>query len=43
MNQVLVVSVGTGRTAWQALNAALIQFPWMEIEVMVYADVQSHH
>jgi [pyruvate, water dikinase]-phosphate phosphotransferase / [pyruvate, water dikinase] kinase len=43
MYQVLVVSDGTGRTARQALNAALTQFPGMEIEVMVYADVQSPH
>lgn len=41
MYQVLVVSDGTGRTARQALNAALTQFPGMEIDVIVHADVRS--
>lgn len=41
MYQVLVVSDGTGRTARQALNAALTQFPGIEIDVIVHADVKS--
>lgn len=43
MYQVFVVSDGTGRTARQALNAALTQFPGIEIDVMVYADIRSPH
>jgi [pyruvate, water dikinase]-phosphate phosphotransferase / [pyruvate, water dikinase] kinase len=39
--QVIVVSDGTGRTAQQALNAALTQFPGTEIEVIVHADVNA--
>ena len=39
MYQVIVVSDGTGRTAQQALNAALTQFPGTEIEVIVHAEV----
>jgi regulator of PEP synthase PpsR (kinase-PPPase family) len=39
--QVLVVSDGTGRTARQALNAALTQFPGIEIDVVVHSDVRS--
>jgi regulator of PEP synthase PpsR (kinase-PPPase family) len=39
--QVLVVSDGTGRTARQALNAALTQFPGIEIDVIVHSDVRS--
>jgi hypothetical protein len=39
--QVLVVSDGTGRTAHQALNAALTQFPGIDIDVKVYAEVRS--
>lgn len=41
MYQVLVVSDGTGRTAHQALNAALTQFPGTEIEVIVHSEVRS--
>jgi hypothetical protein len=41
MNQVLVVSDGTGRTARQALNAALTQFPGIDIDVIVHADIQN--
>jgi hypothetical protein len=41
MYHILVVSDGTGRTARQALNAALTQFPGTEIEVAVHADVRS--
>lgn len=43
MYQVLVVSDGTGRTARQALNAALTQFPGMDIDVIVHSDVRSQH
>jgi len=39
--QVLVVSDGTGRTAHQALNAALTQFPGIEIEVIVHSEVRT--
>jgi [pyruvate, water dikinase]-phosphate phosphotransferase / [pyruvate, water dikinase] kinase len=41
MFQVFVVSDGTGRTARQALSAALTQFPGTEIEVVVFPDVRS--
>lgn len=41
MYQVLVVSDGTGRTARQALNAALTQFPGLDIDVIVHSDVRS--
>jgi len=39
--QVFVVSDGTGRTARQALNAALTQFPGIEIDVIVHSDVNT--
>jgi regulator of PEP synthase PpsR (kinase-PPPase family) len=39
--QVIVVSDGTGRTAQQALNAALTQFPGTDIEIIVHSDVSS--
>ncbi len=41
MYQVIVVSDGTGRTAQQALNAALTQFPGTDIDVVVHSDVSS--
>jgi [pyruvate, water dikinase]-phosphate phosphotransferase / [pyruvate, water dikinase] kinase len=41
MHQVFVVSDGTGRTARQALSAALTQFTGTEVEVVVYSDVRS--
>lgn len=41
MYQVIIVSDGTGRTAQQALNAALTQFPGTDLEVIVYPDVSS--
>lgn len=41
MNKVVVVSDGTGRTAHQALNAALTQFPGVEIDVVVRSDIRS--
>ena len=41
MYQVFVVSDGTGRTARQALNAALTQFPGTEIDVVVFADIRT--
>jgi len=37
--QVIVVSDGTGRTARQALNAALTQFPGTAIDIVVYPEV----
>ncbi len=41
MYQVIVVSDGTGRTAHQALNAALTQFPDVDIDVIIRSDVNS--
>lgn len=41
MFKVLVVSDGTGRTARQALNAALTQFPGIDIDVVVCPDIRS--
>lgn len=41
MFYIIVVSDGTGRTATQALNAALTQFPDIKTEVTVYADVRK--
>jgi len=43
LNQVLVVSDGTGRTAQQALNAALTQFPGIDIDVIVHSEVNSQN
>jgi len=39
--QVLVVSDGTGRTAHQALNAALTQFPGVDIDVVIHSEVNT--
>jgi [pyruvate, water dikinase]-phosphate phosphotransferase / [pyruvate, water dikinase] kinase len=39
--QIIVVSDGTGRTAQQALNAALTQFPGTDVEIIVHSDVSS--
>ncbi len=41
MNKIFVVSDGTGRTAQQALNAALAQFPNAEIEIIVRPRVRT--
>lgn len=41
MYQVIVVSDGTGRTAQQALSAALTQFPGTDIDVIVHSEVSS--
>ena len=41
MYQIFVVSDGTGRTARQALNAALTQFPETDVEVIVFNDVRT--
>lgn len=43
MYQVMVVSDGTGRTARQALNAALTQFTGVDIDVIVHSEVRSQH
>jgi regulator of PEP synthase PpsR (kinase-PPPase family) len=43
LNQVFVVSDGTGRTAQQALNAALTQFPGIDIDVVVHSEVNSQN
>ncbi len=41
MQKVFVVSDGTGRTAQQALSAALVQFPSADIDVVVRSQVRS--
>ena len=41
MYYVYVVSDGTGRTAEQALNAALVQFEGTEVEIIVRAGVRT--
>lgn len=41
MYEIYVVSDGTGRTARQALNAALTQFPETEVKVIVHNDVRT--
>jgi regulator of PEP synthase PpsR (kinase-PPPase family) len=41
MYYVFVVSDGTGRTAEQALNAALVQFEGTEVEIIVRAGVRT--
>jgi [pyruvate, water dikinase]-phosphate phosphotransferase / [pyruvate, water dikinase] kinase len=41
MFQVFVVSDGTGRTARQALSAALTQFPGKDVEVIVHNDIRT--
>ena len=41
MKHVFVISDGTGRTAQQALEAALTQFPETEIDIRVCPGVRS--
>ncbi len=41
MNTIFVVSDGTGRTASQALHAALAQFPGAAVEIIVRAKVRT--
>jgi regulator of PEP synthase PpsR (kinase-PPPase family) len=41
LNKIFVVSDGTGRTAEQALSAALAQFPRAEVEIIVRPRVRS--
>lgn len=41
MNKIFVVSDGTGRTAEQALNAALAQFPDAEVEIIVRPRIRT--
>jgi regulator of PEP synthase PpsR (kinase-PPPase family) len=41
MNRIFVVSDGTGRTAEQALNAALTQFPEPHPEILLFRDTNS--
>lgn len=36
-----IVSDGTGRTARQALNAALTQFPSQEVDIVIHKEVRS--
>jgi [pyruvate, water dikinase]-phosphate phosphotransferase / [pyruvate, water dikinase] kinase len=40
-NRIFVVSDGTGRTADQALSAALVQFPGAPVEIIVRAKVRT--
>jgi [pyruvate, water dikinase]-phosphate phosphotransferase / [pyruvate, water dikinase] kinase len=41
MNHVFVISDGTGRTAQQALDAALTQFPDTSVEVHLHPEIRS--
>jgi regulator of PEP synthase PpsR (kinase-PPPase family) len=41
MNTIFVVSDGTGRTAEQAMSAALAQFPGAEVEILVRSKVRT--
>jgi regulator of PEP synthase PpsR (kinase-PPPase family) len=41
MNKIYVISDGTGRTAEQALNAALAQFPNAEVEIIVRPKIRT--
>ena len=41
MAKIYIVSDGTGRTATQALNAALTQFPDQDVETVVHNEVRS--
>lgn len=41
MSQIFVVSDGTGRTAQQALDAALIQFISKDVEIITYPGIRS--
>jgi regulator of PEP synthase PpsR (kinase-PPPase family) len=41
MNRIYVASDGTGRTATQALNAALAQFPSAEVEIIVKSHLRT--
>jgi len=43
MHHLYVVSDGTGRTAVQAINAALTQFPDTEIDIIQRPEVRSEH
>ena len=38
---VIVVSDGTGRTAQQALDAALTQFPGININIVIRAEIRT--
>lgn len=40
-HKIFIVSDGTGRTATQALSAALMQFPDQDVEVILHAEVRS--
>lgn len=42
MASILIVSDGTGRTATQALSAAMTQFPEQEIQMDLCKEVRSH-
>jgi regulator of PEP synthase PpsR (kinase-PPPase family) len=41
VNRIYVVSDGTGRTAEQALNAALVQFPGAQVQIIVRSRVRT--
>ncbi|HPE33856.1 MAG TPA: pyruvate, water dikinase regulatory protein [Bacteroidales bacterium] len=42
MAKIFIVSDGTGRTATQALNAAITQFPDHKLETVIRNEVRSH-
>jgi regulator of PEP synthase PpsR (kinase-PPPase family) len=41
LNRIFVVSDGTGRTAQQALSAALVQFPGARVDIIVRSKVRT--
>ncbi len=41
MHKIFIVSDGTGRTATQALRAALMQFPDQEVDIILHSDIRS--
>jgi [pyruvate, water dikinase]-phosphate phosphotransferase / [pyruvate, water dikinase] kinase len=43
MKKIFVVSDGTGRTAEQALRAALTQFPNADVDIILKRDVRTEH
>ncbi|MDP2423525.1 MAG: pyruvate, water dikinase regulatory protein [Bacteroidales bacterium] len=41
MHKVFIVSDGTGRTATQALRAALMQFPDQDVEIILHSEIRT--
>lgn len=41
MAKIFIISDGTGRTATQALSAAMTQFPAQEVEIILHKEVRS--